>query len=167
MIYEKGFSLVELLVVISIIGLVTGVGASFVASIQRNTRDAQRESDLRVVQSALQQFYSDKNFYPNNLTLTGEAALTDCTGQQLPCTPSKTYLSNTPQDPVPGTTTPYCYRSQISITNANNCGPNPGEGPGTCHFYVLCTTLENPSTAVDCSCTGSNTDTGNFKVAPL
>lgn len=159
---EDGFSLIELLVVISIIGLVTAVGASFVSSIQRSTRDAQREADMRVLQSALQQYYADNNFYPDNLTvpLGNGSAITNCTGKSgAPCSVVRTYLSQTPKDPIPSTTTPYCYRSQVSITNGNNCGPGAS---GICHYYVLCANLENPSNIAGCSC-----GVGNFSVTPL
>lgn len=160
---HSGFSLIELLVVISIIGLVTGVGASFVSSIQRNTRDAQREADLRVLQGALQQYYADNSFYPDTLNLTSSGEFHNCTNYTPPagktCTKSKVYLQNLPKDPVPGTTTPYCYRTQVSITNTNNCGAGAS---GLCHYYVLCANLENPSNPVSCSC-----GTGNFAVTPL
>lgn len=159
---QGGFSLIELLVVISIIGLVTGVGASFVSSIQRNTRDAQREADLRVLQSALQQYYANENFYPDNLTvpLGNGSAITNCTGRSgVSCTVTRTYLSQTPKDPVSNTTTPYCYKAQVSIADGTSCTTG---NSGKCHFYTLCANLENPSNASACSC-----GAGNFSVTPL
>lgn len=147
---KNGFSLVELLVVISIIGLVTGIGASFVSSVQRNTRDAQREADLRILQSALQQYYANENHYPDSLILTNGSPLSSS---------GRTYLQNTPKDPILGTTTPYCYKSQKTITDTSSCD---SLSTGKCHFYVLCATLENPGTPATCSC-----GTGNFTVSPL
>lgn len=60
----KGFTLVELLVVMGILGiLVTLVGGSFRSS-QIRGRDAQRKSDLRQVANALELFYNDFGHYP-------------------------------------------------------------------------------------------------------
>lgn len=157
-----GFSLIELLIVISIVALVTGVGASFVSSVQRNTRDAQRETDLRVLQSVLQQYYANENFYPDDLIdeLKNGSAITNCTGKSgAPCSVVRTYLSETPKDPIPGSATPYCYKSQVSITNNESCGAGKS---GLCHYYLLCANLENPGNIANCSC-----GTGNFAVTPL
>lgn len=143
---QKGFSLVELLVVISIIGLVTGIGASFVASIQRNTRDSQREADLRVLQSALQQYYADQNKYPGDLN-----------GSSLKSPDnSKTYLNQIPKDPNGAA---YYYRPVVGISRP---GDNCSATVGTCHYYFLCAKMENPSL------TGSCYDNNyNFQITPL
>ncbi len=59
-----GFTLVELLVVVSIIGiLATLLVANYNATRQR-ARDAQRKSDLRNIQTALRVYYNDKGRYP-------------------------------------------------------------------------------------------------------
>lgn len=167
---QKGFSLVEIMVVISIIALLSIVSIGTLTTIQKNNRDAKRQSDLRLIQGALQQFYSDRNHYPNDLAtvLSAGTALTDCSGEPVGCVTSKTYLSQVPKDPQSGTTTPYCYRSQIanvtSGSGTGNCGILAGQGAGTCHFYNLCANLENSANgAAGCSCSASY----NFKVTPL
>jgi general secretion pathway protein G len=61
---KKGFTLIELLVVITIIGiLATGATTVFTAQIQK-ARDTTRISDMKAVQSAVEQVYQDSGLYP-------------------------------------------------------------------------------------------------------
>ncbi len=160
-----GFSLIELMIVITIIGLIGGIGASFASSVQKNTRDAQRQADLQVLQSAIQQFYADLNHYPNGLTsiLAGGTALTSCS-EEPTCLTTKTYLTKTPKDPN-STTTNYCYKDRFSVTDASptdSCSSTVNAG--TCHFYELYARLENPTGSTTYTCNGVSY---NFKVTPL
>lgn len=60
----KGFTLVELLVVMAILGvLVTLIGTSF-RSTQIRGRDVQRKSDLKQIANALELFFNDYGYYP-------------------------------------------------------------------------------------------------------
>ncbi|OGG02705.1 hypothetical protein A2W14_07355 [Candidatus Gottesmanbacteria bacterium RBG_16_37_8] len=62
---KKGFSLIELLVVISIMAILITIGITSLASVQRKSRDAKRKSDLREIKIALEQYYSVCGFvYP-------------------------------------------------------------------------------------------------------
>ena len=64
--YKKGFTLVELLVVMAILGvLVTLVGGNFRSS-QIRGRDAQRKSDLKQISNSLELFFNDYGFYPSS-----------------------------------------------------------------------------------------------------
>lgn len=158
---RKGFSLVELVVALSIVALVAVIAMASLTTIQQNGRDTQRISDLRMLQSALQQYYANENHYPDSLTLTAGAALTNCTGIATGCTVTRTYLSRTPVDPS-GAADPYCYTSNRSVTVATACTTSGMEG--TCHYYELCARLENPSgAAATCTCDAQN----NFEVNPL
>lgn len=167
---RNGFSLIEILVAITIIGIVTGVIAMSVSSIQRNTRDSQRETDLRVLQSALQQFYADKNYYPNSdlsAQIANGSALTNCSGEGAGCVVSKTYLSKTPKDPNSPSVN-YCYMSQLSFTGlafttANECTSSSSTNSGKCHYYELCADLENPSGTATCTCNAL----ADFRITPL
>ncbi|NCS32296.1 type II secretion system protein [bacterium] len=59
-----GFTLIELLVVVTIIGLLSGIGiSSFASSIQR-TRDTQRISNLKEIETALKRYFLDNGKFP-------------------------------------------------------------------------------------------------------
>ena len=60
----KGFTLVELLVVIGIISTLSIIAAVSFQSAQKNARDQQRKSDLTQIQLALETFFLRSNRYP-------------------------------------------------------------------------------------------------------
>lgn len=62
----KGFTLVELLVVISIISLLSSVVFASVNSARAKARDARRVAELNQIRLALGLYYDDKNAYPGD-----------------------------------------------------------------------------------------------------
>lgn len=61
---RKGFTLVELLVVVSIIALLSTVTISSLNSARARARDAQRELDIKTIQTALESYYISNGVYP-------------------------------------------------------------------------------------------------------
>ena len=61
---RDGFTLVELLVVISIIGLLSSIVLTSVNSARARARDARRLADTRQIQNALALYYDDHGSYP-------------------------------------------------------------------------------------------------------
>jgi type II secretion system protein G len=89
---KNGFTLIELLIVIAIIGvLATLLMVNFVGVRQR-ARDAQRKSDLRQLQSALEIYRSDNGNYPSGVS--SAAALGICQPGQGKCTGSVACFGN-------------------------------------------------------------------------
>lgn len=68
---KNGFTLFELLVSISIIGILTAVASIAYSGAQKKARDARRVEDIKLIQTAAEQFYSQSNYvYPANNTTT-------------------------------------------------------------------------------------------------
>ena len=78
-----GFSLVEILVVATIIGLLTVVGVTSYSQLGKNSRDARRKADVEQVRAALEMYKS------NSANSNYPLAITDLTD----------YLRATPVDP--------------------------------------------------------------------
>lgn len=61
---KRGFTLVELLVVVAIIGLLTGMVVISIQHVKAKARDAQRVSDINSIATALALYHNDFNTYP-------------------------------------------------------------------------------------------------------
>ncbi len=68
---EKGFTIIEVVLVLAIAGLIFLMVFIALPALQRNQRDGQRRSDLGRVQSAIQQYQTNnRNRLPSDATLT-------------------------------------------------------------------------------------------------
>jgi general secretion pathway protein G len=58
---KRGFTLMELLIVIAIIGILISISVASYGSAQKKGRDARRHGDMKAVQNAFEQYYADNN----------------------------------------------------------------------------------------------------------
>lgn len=90
---NKGFTLIELLIVMAIIGVLVTLLLSNFIGIRQRARDAQRKSDLRQIQSALELYRSDLGVYPSSLPTCNTTGL-------VGGSPSNTYMQKIACDPT-------------------------------------------------------------------
>lgn len=142
---KKGFTLVELLVAISIIAILSAIGMIVFGNVQMQARDSKRKQDLRAISTALEIYYNKNGKYPNT------DALWVYSGNAQPWIPglNSQYMVQVPTDPKsnliervweqPGTG--YGYWSNYSNSNGCDAAINKDKN----QFYMLITHLENYS----------------------
>lgn len=64
---QKGFSLIELIVVVTIIGILAGIALINVRTAQTKAREAALKDNLFQMRKAIDNFYADKQRYPSSL----------------------------------------------------------------------------------------------------
>lgn len=115
---KKGFTLVELLVVMAIVGLISTLAISSFRSSQIKGRDVQRKSNLRETANALEAYFSDYGRYPAASNGLIVACLPPSGTIPIPCTwgvgdftdsKATVYIKRVPKDPVSGARQ-YVYR---------------------------------------------------------
>lgn len=156
---QKGFTLVELLVVMAILGVLVTLIASGFRNAQLRGHDTQRKSDLKEIANALEIFYSDYGYYPpdatgyiaacpyNSSTQTG----TSCAWGNSEMTDNKTvYFKLMPSDPVSS----YSYFYRIV----------PGSNQQKYQLYAHLENTQDPDIISGLSVTCGGTTICNFSV---
>jgi general secretion pathway protein G len=139
---QRGFTIVELLIVIVVIGILAAITVVAFGATQSKARDAQRKSDVEAIVKALELHYNDKGFYPNSTTYTpGSTTINaawsttaDASWANLEAV-LQPYINKLPRDP---TSTPAVdirsvagYDYQYFGNQSTYCGVAPGQA------YVL------------------------------
>lgn len=140
---NRGFTLVELLIVVVIIGILASFGIQTYSGAQMKVRDARRKSDLREIRTALQAYYNDNGRYPsiappcaadgNNGCYVRSTSGTSWIPGLVP-----TYIKALPQDPL-NTATQDPYNPGQFTYAYGNVTLSTGKD------FDLYTQLENPN----------------------
>lgn len=133
-----GFTLLELLVVVSIIGILIAISSAAFSTAQKKSRDAKRQGDIKAMQSAFEQFVAQ------NLNSYGAscAAMTTLNGTSI-------LPGGLPTDPKTGSaytctasTTGYCACATLELGGGNSSTTD-------------CTALTAPSSSNTYYCLGN------------
>ncbi len=139
---KKSFTLIEILVVATIIALLATTALISYSTFTQQSRNARRKADLEQIRAALEMYRSNSatSSYPASIdfsSCSSAGSLTDG---------SNTYLSKIPNDPQCGTATPYLYyytQSASSYTlgaylegETNTCAGTPSCGSKSCNYTV-------------------------------
>lgn len=148
----RGFTLIEIMVAITIMAILATVGMTTYNQSQLRARDAKRKQDLRAVATALELFYQTYKRFP----CSGNGWVNSSLGSWITDLQDATYcaagtgttlaprfISQVPKDPLSNTGSGY---------QANTFGygynSNPTNPYGTCSgtgYYILAAQLENPN----------------------
>lgn len=142
---NKGFTLVEILVTISILGILMGLVVMVLnpASFRSKARDGRRQSDLQVIQNAVEMYYSQNSSYPSGAAATSlNTSLGSGTAWSVG---GVTYLSRTPADPQAPPHLQYCYTTSGGgfLLCASMEGSSSTWVPGTCASQAYNYCLQN------------------------
>jgi prepilin-type N-terminal cleavage/methylation domain-containing protein len=148
---QSGFTIIELLLVVVLIGILSGflISVINVNTLRARGRDAQRASDLKRLQTALELYFTDNRSYPASGSFQNISAVlaTPLVG---------TYIEILPTDPLNGSsispaqcsqaTYRYSYRTDVASGNAGR--------------YVLMTIFENTNNVATNACNTLSNCTG-------
>jgi prepilin-type N-terminal cleavage/methylation domain-containing protein len=138
--FLKGFSLIELLVAISIMSVLLAMGTVSYTSAQRKGRDGRRRADMKEIQKALEQYYQNYNStYPASLasgdTLTVAPAAGGASAEEyiIPTDPKNDppYEYSYSYSVGGGATPSYCFCTRLEEANKGNASGGSG---GVCDF---------------------------------
>lgn len=131
---NKGFTLIELMVAVTIVILLSAVGITSYRAANQKGRDGKRKSDINQIRSALEMYRSDVGTYPTGVNWDSMIS-TLSTGN---------YISTIPQDPRSTDGYAYYYSSATGYTyticallesETGSCTGNPDCGTeGTCNY---------------------------------
>ena len=122
----RGFTLIELLIVITIIAILSIIGIVAYSGFLQTARNNKRQSDLKIIQSALEDYHADQLYYPASPL-----------GISLTFGSTKTYLNTVPTDPKGGVV--YSY-----VPSPSGCAGS------SCTSYCLSTNLEGIDLPDEC-----------------
>lgn len=138
---KKGFTLIEVLVAVTIIAVLVSIGVVSYSSVNKRSRDAKRKGDVEQMRSALEMYRADNSYYPN----TGSGAWADASGLSTVLVSS--YLPTIPSDPK--STQTYRYKA----TNLSG---------GNYYGYCISSLIESEDS--NDTCTPDTTNLHNYGV---
>ena len=70
---QQGFTIVELLIVIVVIGILAALVITTFTGIQQKARDTERTTDIKAIHGQVEAYYAQKGYYPSLTDINGAA----------------------------------------------------------------------------------------------
>lgn len=124
---QTGFTILELVIVITVIGILASMAFIGIASSQARGRDTARAADIDTLHNQLEAYYTDKGGYPNTLSTTllpglPPDALLDPDGANIVINPPASSQAAAAATTNPtGSPNDYTYTPYPTGCNAINC----------------------------------------------
>lgn len=114
---QKGFTLVELMIVVAIIGILAAVAIPKFAQMLEKSREGATKGNLGAIRSAVSNYYADQQgVYPFDLSINSALIYTSSTNSIVLPAFAPNYIDAT----LPG----------VKVTGKNTTNYKPGSGPG-------------------------------------
>jgi general secretion pathway protein G len=123
---EPGFTLLEILVVSTIIAVLLAAGLASYRPATQKSRDSKRKADLEQIRSALEMYRADLGEYPT----TGSVNTTSCSGTIV--NGGNTYMDPVPCDPKNTGNYVYVYSRTATTTYTLQATLEVDSSTGTC-----------------------------------
>jgi len=123
---RRGFTIIELLVVVSVIGILSTISFTGFNRYQADARDSQRQSQATLISEALEKYYDHNGEYPACPAMTAAAA--SVTTTTLPGLDPKALV--TPQDPTVEDNSIKCQ--DLTGSGASDIFAYVGDGSSIC-----------------------------------
>ncbi len=138
---QKGFTIVELLIVIVVIGILATLVIVTFSGIQQKGRNSQRQTDVNTLATYVSAYYTDKGYYPTMQDLnTAGWRTTNAKGLDPEALKDPRGAAQT----LVGATAPNSYvyvasSSDLAVTCSNTTASSDANA---CDTYVITATLE-------------------------
>jgi len=130
---NKGFTIVELLIVIVVIGILALLVITTYGGIQQKARNSKRQTDLASLQTHLEAFYNQTGYYPNRDDMNTASFVSGLVD---------------PSNPNQATTTPFVSApvaksySYVPLTATDTTCEGASPADQSCAKYTLTATYE-------------------------
>lgn len=141
---QSGFTIVELLIVIVVIGILATLVIVTFTGIQQKSRNSQRQTDINAVASHVEAYYAQTGTYPS-LALVNDAAFRTANMKGLDPEALKDPKATSADMAATSSATQYGYAA-LAGTGACTTTGSGASGTADCDSFTLTATLEGGGT---------------------
>jgi prepilin-type N-terminal cleavage/methylation domain-containing protein len=132
---SSGFTIVELLIVIVIIGILAALVVIAYNGLQTRARDSTRVTDMRNIKTAIESYYADNGTYPPNPVAYRVSSMASLVPK---------YIKQAPTDPINAAQDGKAY-IYYYIIGYKKTGPTTYINTGSTNDYMMSMSLESSS----------------------